>query len=367
MRRVLLIDDSVIDRRVINEVLAKTFKSNIDVLMYSANASAIELVKEENIDLLIIDIPFFARFIDFAAVIIYLARKRSPGLSIIIASVTTEERISALAKRFDADGYLLKPYSGAQLASVAENLLSKPLNNEESAKFADAEKSGNADLKRYLAILENSIDECDYAKAKASVREYLELAYSRDNATDIRSCFMSFARGVAKLTEKHNNAALNQNLQRCLEQLSESRNIRFKRFESTELMIEMVDSIFVELEQERGDGEEFTRVLNYIELNIKRGITLDSVAKHFNMSHSYFSKFFKKNAGINFIIYVTNKRIETAKYMLQATDIPIINIAYELSYNDTNYFSKVFRKNVGLSPREYRQSIRKRKRSEDKK
>ena len=59
--------------------------------------------------------------------------------------------------------------------------------------------------------------------------------------------------------------------------------------------------------------------------------------------------------GTNFIVYVTDRRIEIAKDMLQNTDMPVINIACELSYNETNYFSKVFKKKVGLSPTEYRQ------------
>lgn len=40
--------------------------------------------------------------------------------------------------------------------------------------------------------------------------------------------------------------------------------------------------------------------------------------------------------------------------MLDETEMPVINIAYELSYNETNYFSKAFKKKVGVTPSEYR-------------
>ena len=43
-----------------------------------------------------------------------------------------------------------------------------------------------------------------------------------------------------------------------------------------------------------------------------------------------------------------------AKRMLVDTEMPVINIAYELSYNETNYFSKAFKKKVGVTPSEYR-------------
>lgn len=52
--------------------------------------------------------------------------------------------------------------------------------------------------------------------------------------------------------------------------------------------------------------------------------------------------------------YVTDSRIEMAKRMLVDTEMPVINIAYELSYNETNYFSKAFKKKVGVTPSEYR-------------
>ena len=72
------------------------------------------------------------------------------------------------------------------------------------------------------------------------------------------------------------------------------------------------------------------------------------------MSSCYFSKLFKRMTGKNYITYVTDSRIEMAKRMLVDTEMPVINIAYELSYNATNYFSKAFKKKVGVTPSEYR-------------
>lgn len=100
---------------------------------------------------------------------------------------------------------------------------------------------------------------------------------------------------------------------------------------------------------------EIEKAIEYIENNIKRPITLDDVASHINLSTHYLSKLFKKEMKVNFITYLTERRIEIAKKMLLDTDIPIINIAIDLSYNQPNYFSKVFKKTVGLTPTEYRE------------
>ena len=97
------------------------------------------------------------------------------------------------------------------------------------------------------------------------------------------------------------------------------------------------------------------RVLNYVDRNVKEGIGLDEAAEYANMSSSYFSKFFKRITGVNFITYMMDGKISAAKDMLTDTDMPVINIAYELSYSETNYFGKAFKKKVGLTPTEYRE------------
>lgn len=98
-------------------------------------------------------------------------------------------------------------------------------------------------------------------------------------------------------------------------------------------------------------------ILNYIEKNINKNITLEDAAAFVNLSPHYLSKIFKKETKVNFITYLTNRRIDIAKEMLEDESIPISNIAIDLSYSKSNYFSKVFKKKVGLTPSEYREKI----------
>ena len=50
------------------------------------------------------------------------------------------------------------------------------------------------------------------------------------------------------------------------------------------------------------------------------------------------------------------KAAELTEQMLLDTDLPVINISYELSYGETNYFSKAFKRKVGVTPTEFRES-----------
>ncbi|QSB49427.1 helix-turn-helix domain-containing protein [Parageobacillus toebii] len=108
------------------------------------------------------------------------------------------------------------------------------------------------------------------------------------------------------------------------------------------------------------DGKVIQSALNYIEENYQNGITLEEVAEHVHISPFYLSKLFKKELKMNFVSYVTEKKMQKAKELLENTDLPVINIALELNYQEPNYFSKVFKKVVGITPSEYRKRSKKR-------
>ena len=52
-------------------------------------------------------------------------------------------------------------------------------------------------------------------------------------------------------------------------------------------------------------------------------------------------------------------KIEYACQLLDSTELSVKAIAAELGYNDSLYFSRLFSNTLGLSPRAYRNSVRK--------
>src|SRR5690625_557593 len=99
---------------------------------------------------------------------------------------------------------------------------------------------------------------------------------------------------------------------------------------------------------------EIQMVLNYIELHYMDNISLEDVADFVNLSPSYVSRLFKQEVKTTFVNYVTGRKVEHAKKLLQYTEVPVIQIALKLSYQEHTYFSKVFKKVVGVTPTEYR-------------
>ncbi|MBW9145823.1 PocR ligand-binding domain-containing protein [Clostridium sp. CM027] len=94
--------------------------------------------------------------------------------------------------------------------------------------------------------------------------------------------------------------------------------------------------------------------LDYIQKNYRYAITLNGMASLCNISPSYFSKLFKKCIGDNFSSYINKVRIKKAKELLEASDVPISNLALDLGFEDCGYFIKVFKRIEGVTPAVYR-------------
>jgi len=91
----------------------------------------------------------------------------------------------------------------------------------------------------------------------------------------------------------------------------------------------------------------------YIEERYSSDISLESLAQELGISPQYLCKLFKKETKVNFIDYVTQKRLEKAMEMMKEGGKSIKEICFMVGYTDPNYFSRIFRKHTDHSPSEY--------------
>ncbi|MGM0874684.1 MAG: response regulator transcription factor [Bacillota bacterium] len=134
----------------------------------------------------------------------------------------------------------------------------------------------------------------------------------------------------------------------------------------TETMEQMVSLLICQLEEIRTpfipkladkgyDEQLITKALEYISAHYTENLTLQSVADIVHLSKSYFSLYFKKQTGRNFVDYLIELRIREAKRLLAQNEGRIYDVARAAGFNDVKYFSKVFKKVTGLTPMEYRE------------
>lgn len=100
------------------------------------------------------------------------------------------------------------------------------------------------------------------------------------------------------------------------------------------------------------------RCLAYIDEHYRSDISLESTAQKFGLSAGYFSQYFKNKLKINFTVYLNQVRLSKAKAMLEHETLRVYKIAEAVGYQDVKYFNRVFKKEFGMTPEEYRKTIR---------
>lgn len=98
-------------------------------------------------------------------------------------------------------------------------------------------------------------------------------------------------------------------------------------------------------------------IIEEIRRNYKDNITLTELAERYNISASHLSNLLKEELGMPFSEYITSKRIQRAKELLDDESLSVDAIAREVGYKDYFYFTKVFKKAVGISPSKYRKNL----------
>jgi len=101
-------------------------------------------------------------------------------------------------------------------------------------------------------------------------------------------------------------------------------------------------------------GDLIKRSLEYIEDNIHNNIRIEDVCKCINLSESYFKSIFKNETGITPAKYISFRKVEKAKMLLETTNLSIIDIAMQLEFSSSQYFSTVFKKHTNHTPQDYR-------------
>lgn len=105
-------------------------------------------------------------------------------------------------------------------------------------------------------------------------------------------------------------------------------------------------------------GSIVTKALAYLQANYTTDVRLDDVAEYVRVHPVYLCRLFNHELGTTFKEQLTRIRIEKAKELLGDPGCRVYEISLAVGYQKPRYFSDLFKKVTGMTPLEYRETIR---------
>ncbi|MBK1877660.1 helix-turn-helix domain-containing protein [Pelagicoccus mobilis] len=105
-------------------------------------------------------------------------------------------------------------------------------------------------------------------------------------------------------------------------------------------------------------NERLKRVLDHLNSNFQKPISLESVARVANLSPIAFSRYFSQTMGRPLSRYLNELRLSWACNQLLDTDHTVLSISLEAGYTSLTNFNRRFREIKEMTPREYRKRFR---------
>jgi AraC family transcriptional regulator len=99
---------------------------------------------------------------------------------------------------------------------------------------------------------------------------------------------------------------------------------------------------------------QLRRAREFINANLAGDPSISQVANECGLSSSYFARAFRQATGISPHRWLTQRRVERAKKLLQDPGLELADIAQACGFVDQSHFTRVFSRSEGYSPGRWR-------------
>ena len=97
-------------------------------------------------------------------------------------------------------------------------------------------------------------------------------------------------------------------------------------------------------------------MLNYIQANYPRKITLDQLAHSANISKAECNRCFQGILQTSPYRYLLEYRLSKAAELLKTTELPVSVIANQVGFGQVSQFCKYFKEKTAMTPLQYRKN-----------
>ena len=122
--------------------------------------------------------------------------------------------------------------------------------------------------------------------------------------------------------------------------------------------VEVLSPDYVSGNRPGGNDKRLNRVTAYLLENFTRPVALKDVAELASMNGAAFCRYFKSQTGKTLTQYITGLRMALAGHLLSSTDESVTQICYQVGFENVSHFIQTFRKSRGLTPFEFRKSLK---------
>ena len=100
------------------------------------------------------------------------------------------------------------------------------------------------------------------------------------------------------------------------------------------------------------------KVKRFVDEHYADRITLKTVADIACLEEKYFSTYFHSKTGVRFVDWIACVRVGRAMELIRRRDKPILLVSELVGFRDLRTFERAFKKWTGLTPIEYKKTVR---------
>lgn len=119
-----------------------------------------------------------------------------------------------------------------------------------------------------------------------------------------------------------------------------------------------VNKKFIEMGQDNEDNSLYEQIVQYLDLNKTSFLSVDSICHDNLVSRSKLQRLFEKRHSCGVAHYFYVLKIAYSKELIRESKMNLTEISEYLGYSSLQYFSRQFKQITGMSPSEYRFSVK---------
>ncbi len=100
------------------------------------------------------------------------------------------------------------------------------------------------------------------------------------------------------------------------------------------------------------------RATDYLDAHLDEALSLADVAATAGLSPHHFARAFKASTGLPPHAWLTRRRVERARELLELTDRSVLEIALACGFSHGQHLARLFGQHLGMTPTEYRRQRR---------